>query len=63
MDKEKGDKLGLVRNVKDFSTQTSVQGEVTYVFHENRGFLDCLLWPLVLLGFLTVVVFLLQVYP
>ena len=61
MDKEKGDKLGLVRNVKDFSTQTSVQGEVTYVFHENRGFFDYLLWPLVLLGFLTVVVFLLQV--
>ena len=61
MDKEKGGELGLVKNIKDFSTQTSVQGEVTYVFHENRGFFDYLLWPFVLLGFLTVVVFLLQV--
>ena len=61
MDKEKSGNLGLVKDIKDFSTQTSVQGEVTYVFHENRGFFDYLLWPFVLLGFLTVVVFLLQV--
>ena len=51
----------LVQTVKDFSTQTSVDGEVTFTFQRNRNFLDLLHLPLICLGFFTVAVFLLQV--
>ena len=61
MGRKMGRKPGLVETTKDFSTQTSVKGEVTYVFERKRGFFDWLLWPFVILAFLTVAIFLLQV--
>ena len=51
----------LVQTVKDFSTQTSVDGEVTFTSQRNRNILDFLHWPVICLGFFTVAVFLLQV--
>ena len=56
-----GGKPGLVQTTKDFSTQTSVKGEVTYIFERKRDLFDWLLWPFVILGFLTMAIFLLQV--
>ena len=53
----------LVETRKDFSTQTSARsGEVAYVFEKKRCHFDnWLIWPLAILGFLTMAVFLLQV--
>ena len=61
MGRKMGRKPGLVKTTKVFSTQTSVKGEVTYIFARKRGLFDWLLWPFVILAFLTVVIFLLQV--
>ena len=61
MDRTMGGKPGLVQTTKDFSTQSSVKGEVTYIFERKRDLFDWLLWPFVILGFLTMAIFLLQV--
>ena len=61
MGTREGKQCGLVQTTKDFSTQTSVKGGVTYVFDRKKGLFDLLLWPFVILGFLTVAIFLLQV--
>ena len=61
MGMKEGKQSGLVQTTKDFSTQTSVKGGVSYVFDRKKGLFDLLLWPFVILGFLTVAIFLLQV--
>ena len=61
MGTRKGKQSGLVQTKKDFSTQTSAKGGVTYEFERKGGLFDWLLWPFVILGFLTMAMFLLQV--
>ena len=61
MDRKMGGKPGLIQTTKDFSTQTSFKGEVTYIFERKRDLFDWLLWPFVVLGFVTMAIFLFQV--
>ena len=61
MGTREGTQSGLVQTTKNFSTQTSVKWGVTYLFDRKKGLFDLLLWPFVILGFLTVAIFLLQV--
>ena len=60
-EREMGGKPGLIQTTKDFSTQTSFKGEVTYIFERKRDLFDWLLWPFVVLGFVTMAIFLFQV--
>ena len=62
MGRKMGRKLGLIQTTKDFSTQTSVKGEVTYIFDRKGDLFDRLLWPFVILGFVTMAIFLVQVF-